>query len=487
VEESQLNIRRSRRLASQPSLSPESKTIRTKRARRTSSKSPLKVRTSVPTTSEILVTPNISGNPASIEEVQPPQRDSNTDPSLGANTCMTEPVPSVTGPESFVPQTSVAVDTTPSSAPEIFYGPDGLPLPPGLIAIEEIIEEPQVSTPIQFGVGVTLFPATTEVCPSPVEVPVESLGDQLDRLKMSEQPSTSRTVSNDTATAELPAANPTMFAGIPSVPTSSQSLEGVHQETISTVWSVPVCSGVMSGNSHGETHQIDPFGNLIRPSSPPGQSIALSSGLLPYGGQYALSLPPPGGYPYGSSQPYSSYGGIATSSWVPMLSQPPRVVYSMQQCVPVTNIPTTPAIVTVSQVQTMPVVCQPQISQVLMQQPLDPATQPQSPTGGATQVQSGTTTPHLGPMVSVAQQPMVSQPWIVQYQQPQFQQVYQGSEQQIFANTGQPYIQNGQNQPLYSGQVHQPYHHTNINSIMLVCKDQLFRRFHRILVTLHLT
>ena len=74
---------------------------------------------------------------------------------------MTEPVPSVTGPESFVPQTSVAVVTTPSSAPEIFYGPDGLPLPPGLIAIEEIIEEPQVSTPIQFGVGVTLFPATT--------------------------------------------------------------------------------------------------------------------------------------------------------------------------------------------------------------------------------------------------------------------------------------------------------------------------------------
>ena len=148
-----------------------------------------------------------------------------------------------------------------------------------------------------------------------------------------------------------------MFAGIPSVPTSSQSLEGVHQGTISTVWSVPVCSGVMSGNSYGETHQIDPFGNLIRPSSPPGQSIALSSGLLPYGGQY----------PYESSQPYSSYGGIATSSWVPMLSQPPRVVYSMQQCVPVTNIPTTPAIVTMSQVQTMPVVCQPQISQVLMQ------------------------------------------------------------------------------------------------------------------------
>ena len=101
----------------------------------------------------------------------------------------------------------------------------------------------------------------------------------------------------------------------------------------------------------------------------------------------------------------------------------------MQQCVPMTNIPTTPAIVTVSQVQAMPVACQPQISQVVMQQPLEHGSQPQSPTGGATQVQTGTITPHLGPTVSIAQQNMASQPWLVQYQQPQFQQVYQGSEQ----------------------------------------------------------
>ena len=91
-----------------------------------------------------------------------------------------------------------------------------------------------------------------------------------------------------------------------------------------------------------------------------------------------------------------------------------------------TNIPTTPAIVTVSQVQAMPVACQPQ---VVMQHPLDLGSQPQSPTGGATQVQTGTITPHLGPTVSIAQQNMASQPWLVQYQQPQFQQVYQGSEQ----------------------------------------------------------
>ena len=142
MEESQLKPRRSRRLTSQLSLSPESKTVRTKRTRLTSSKSPIKVRTSVPTTSEIPVSPNISGNPASTEEVQQPQRDSDTDPSLRANTCVTEPIPSATGSESLAPQTFVVVDSTPSSAPEIFYGPDGLPLPPGLIAIEEIVEDP---------------------------------------------------------------------------------------------------------------------------------------------------------------------------------------------------------------------------------------------------------------------------------------------------------------------------------------------------------
>ena len=70
----------------------------------------------------------------------------------------------------------------------------------------------------------------------------------------------------------------------------------------------------------------------------------------------------------------------------------------MQQFVPVTNIETTPAIVTVSQVQAIPVTCQPQ---VVMQQSLDHGSQPQSPTGGATHVQMGTITPHLGPMVSM--------------------------------------------------------------------------------------
>ena len=204
-----------------------------------------------------------------------------------------------------------------------------------MIAIEEIVEDPQASTPTHFGVEVTLFPSTLEVSLPPVEVPVESLGNILDRLKMSEQPSTSRTVSTDTAIAEFPAFTPTMFAGVPSVPTSSQPLEGVHPGDISTVWSVPICSSrIISDNSYVEARQIDPFGGQFGQSSPQGQTIPLSSGLPPYGGQYALSLPPPGGYPYGSSQQYSGYTGITSSGWVPILPQQPRVVYSMQLCVP---------------------------------------------------------------------------------------------------------------------------------------------------------
>ena len=117
MEESQLKPRRSRRHTSQTSLSPESKTERTKRTRITGSKSPIKVRTNIPTTSEIPVTPNISGNPASIKEVQQPQKDSDADPSLRTSTCVSGPVPSVTSPESLVPQTTVAVETNPSSAP----------------------------------------------------------------------------------------------------------------------------------------------------------------------------------------------------------------------------------------------------------------------------------------------------------------------------------------------------------------------------------
>jgi len=247
------------------------------------------------------------------------------------------------------------------------------------------MEDTPSNIPSQFGAEIALYPSSLEISLPPSKDPVELLGNLLDRLEMSEQPSTSRTVSSDTTMAKLPVVTPTMLVGIPSVPTSSQSLEGAHSGAMSIVWSVPVCSsGIVSGNSYVESQEIDPSGSQFRQSGPQGQSIPLSTGLPPYGGQYTLSLSPPGEQPYGSSQQNLGYAGITSSSWVPILPQQPRVVYLMQQCSPMSNILTTLAIVTVSQVQALPIVCQPQFSQVVMQQPLVPATQPQSPTSGMT-------------------------------------------------------------------------------------------------------
>ena len=192
-----------------------------------------------------------------------------------------------------------------------------------------------------------------------MEVPVESLRNLLDRLDMSEQPSTSRTVSSDTATAEPPATTPTMFAGIPSVPANCQQQAGVQSGT--TTWLVPISSsGLSSGISYVETQQIDPM-CLQRPIYP------LSTRLPPYGGQYAFSLFPPREQPYESLQQSSGQTRITPSGWVPILPQQPRVVYSMQPVYPVLNIPTIPAMVIASQVQALPVVCQPQVSQVAIQ------------------------------------------------------------------------------------------------------------------------
>ena len=201
MEECQSKPYRSWRLTSQPSLSSETKLFWTKRSRLTRSKSLGLVGTSVQTPSETLVTPNISGIPASTEEVPQPQEDSRTDSSVRFNTSIPEPAPSIANLEGVVPQTSVDVESISFSAPEIFYGPDGLPLPPDLIAIEEIVEDPPSSTPSQFGVGVTLYPSSSEISLRLSEVPVESLVNLLDRLDMSEQPSTSRTMSSNTAVA----------------------------------------------------------------------------------------------------------------------------------------------------------------------------------------------------------------------------------------------------------------------------------------------
>ena len=123
--------------------------------------------------------------------------------------------------------------------------------------------------------------------------------------------------------------------------------------------------------------------------------MPLSTGLPSYGGPYTLSLSSPEGQPCVSSQQNLGYARITTSGWVPVLSQQPRVVCSIQQSSPMTKIPTMPTIVVVSQVQASPIVCQPQVSQVAIQQSLVPLTQPQSPTSGMAQVQMGNPNPNL--------------------------------------------------------------------------------------------
>lgn len=65
--------------------------------------------------------------------------------------------------EGVTPLVFFTAKSIPSSTPEIFYGPDGLPLPPGLIVIEEIVEDLPSSTPLHFGTGIHLYPSTLEV------------------------------------------------------------------------------------------------------------------------------------------------------------------------------------------------------------------------------------------------------------------------------------------------------------------------------------
>ena len=75
--------------------------------------------------------------------------------------------------------------------------------------------------------NVTVPSLVLEVSLPSLQIFLESLGNILDRLDMSEQPSTSRTVPSDAIVAEPLATTPTMFTGIPSVPTSYQQQAGV--------------------------------------------------------------------------------------------------------------------------------------------------------------------------------------------------------------------------------------------------------------------
>jgi len=209
----------------------KTKPFQEKRSRLIESNSPCLFETCVSTSLEIPITPIISSTSAFTEEVPQLQEDIRIDPSVIVDTSIPETTPSRGDPETEVhlpehlevefqnsegvtPPISVTAKAIPSSAPKIFYRPDGLPLPSRLISIEEIVEDLPSSTPLHFGTEIHLYPSTTDVSsfkhPSS-QVPIESLGNILDRLNMSEQQSTPRTVSSDIVTAELPATTTMMF------------------------------------------------------------------------------------------------------------------------------------------------------------------------------------------------------------------------------------------------------------------------------------
>ena len=118
MEESQSKPHRSQRLTSQPSLTPEVKPFQTKRTRLTRSKSPRLVGTSTPTSSETLVTLNISRIPTSTKEIPKQQQDIATNPSVTVNTSIPRLVPSTVDSEGVTPQPSTATEITYSSAPK---------------------------------------------------------------------------------------------------------------------------------------------------------------------------------------------------------------------------------------------------------------------------------------------------------------------------------------------------------------------------------
>ena len=129
----------------------ETKPSRAKRSCLIESNSPDLFETCVSISLEVTVTPIISGTSSFTEEVAWLQEDIRTDPSVTVDTFIPETTPSRVEPETEVhlpkhlevefynsegatPLVSITTEAIPSSAPEIFYGPDGQPLPPGLVA-----------------------------------------------------------------------------------------------------------------------------------------------------------------------------------------------------------------------------------------------------------------------------------------------------------------------------------------------------------------
>ena len=151
-------------------------------------------------------------------------------------------------PELVIPHSTVAIESpiSHSQPHEIYFGPDGEILPPGLILIEEIPQDETPLTPTHFGEDLYLYesfpqsPSSDFVDPVHIQIPVNSKGFTFGQVTM---PDTTSSVGQSIPIALAPTlATPSMittspesyFHGGPLVPSGYKSLSGiflVHLQT----------------------------------------------------------------------------------------------------------------------------------------------------------------------------------------------------------------------------------------------------------------
>ena len=100
-------------------------------------------------------------------------------------------------PVSIALQSIVAIESpiSHSQTPEIYFGPDGQILPPGLISIEEIPQDETPLTPTHFGEDLYLYESFPQsfpsafIDPSPIQTLVDSKGYTFGQTTMPESTS----------------------------------------------------------------------------------------------------------------------------------------------------------------------------------------------------------------------------------------------------------------------------------------------------------
>ena len=148
------------------------------------------------------------------------------------------------------PHISVVVETpiTHTEPPEIYFGPDGEILPPGLIAIEEIPQEDTPLSPTLFGEDLPQSFPTAIIDFASFQSTINTEGYTLGQITMSEPTSS---VGPSVPITSVPTLEtPSMFTtspesnayGGPTVPLGYKSLSGTFSGASSRPWYFPMSS-----------------------------------------------------------------------------------------------------------------------------------------------------------------------------------------------------------------------------------------------------